>query len=52
MIKFETMANIKAYKAGTFTKQFGYKNFHPNPLNKEWVIDTPQINTLLAEAII
>lgn len=44
------MTNIKTYKAGTFTKQFGYKNFHPNPLNKEWVIDTPQINTLLEEA--
>lgn len=44
------MASIKNYKAGNFTKQYGYRNFQPNLLNKEWVIDNPQINTLLEEA--
>ena len=42
--------NIKDYKSGTFTKQFGYKSFHPNPINKEWEINNPEINSLLGEA--
>lgn len=42
--------NIKDYKAGSFTKQYGYKSFQPNQLNREWSVDDPQINTLLEEA--
>lgn len=42
--------NIKDYKAGTFTKQHGYRSFLPNPIEKEWRIDNPQINILLEEA--
>lgn len=42
--------NIKDYKAGHFSKLHGYRSFHPNLLNKEWVIDSPHINTLLEEA--
>lgn len=42
--------NIKDYKAGIFTKQHGYRSFHPNLIEKEWLIDNPQISTLLAEA--
>lgn len=41
---------IKDYKAGVFTKQYGYKSFQPNSLNKEWIIDNPEINTLLEDA--
>lgn len=42
--------NIKDYKSGAFTKQSGYKSFSPNPINKEWAINNPEINTLLEEA--
>ena len=42
--------NINQYKSGVFTKQYGYKCFSPNPINKEWSINNPEINTLLAEA--
>lgn len=42
--------NIKDYKAGNFTKQFGYKCFTPNPINREWYITSPEIATLLEEA--
>src|ERR1700737_1468931 len=42
--------NINDYKSGTFTKQYGYKSFNPNPINREWSINNPEINTLLGEA--
>jgi Fic family protein len=42
--------NIKAYKSGAFTKQFGYKSFIPNFIEKEWVFDNPEISKLLEEA--
>lgn len=42
--------NIKNFKAGIFSKQYGYKNFTPNLINKEWLIEDPLINSLLADA--
>lgn len=42
--------NIKDYKAGNFNKQYGYRSFNPNPINKEWTITSPEINILLEEA--
>jgi len=42
--------NLEDYKSGSFTKQFGYKSFFPNPINLEWNINNPVINTLLEEA--
>ena len=41
---------IKDYKAGIFSKQYGYRSFTPNPINTEWNITNPEINTLLEEA--
>lgn len=41
---------IKDYKAGSFNKQYGYRSFNPNPINREWNITSPEINTLLEEA--
>lgn len=41
---------IKDYKAGTFNKQYGYRSFNPNPINREWSITSPEVNTLLEEA--
>jgi len=42
--------DLKAYKAGNFTKQFGYRSFQPNTLNKEWVVSQPELTILLEEA--
>jgi len=42
--------NINEFKAGVFTKQYGYKSFSPNPINVEWGLNNPEINTLLEEA--
>lgn len=41
---------IKDYKAGSFNKQYGYRSFNPNAINREWAITNPEINTLLEEA--
>ncbi len=42
--------HLKDYRAGVFSKQYGYKSFNPNPINKEWIITSPEIITLLEEA--
>lgn len=42
--------NLEDYKSGNFTNQFGYKSFLPKPINLEWNINNPAINTLLGEA--
>jgi len=42
--------NIKDYTAGISSKQYGYKSFIPNLINKEWTIGSPEISTLLEEA--
>ncbi len=44
--------DIKDYKAGKFTNQFGYRSFHPESLNREWSINHPALATLLEEASI
>ena len=42
--------NLKNYKAGKFTRKFGYNSFEPEPINREWVISEPDISILLEEA--
>lgn len=42
--------NIKDFKAGKFIQQYKYKRFFPEPINKEWIISDPKINSLLEEA--
>lgn len=42
--------HLKDYRAGVVSKQYGYKSFNPNPINKEWIITSPEIITLLEEA--
>ncbi|MDR0793986.1 MAG: Fic family protein [Chitinophagaceae bacterium] len=42
--------NIEDFKSGNFTMQYGYRSFHPNPINRQWNINNPAINTLLEEA--
>lgn len=42
--------DLKYYKAGKFTKQYGYPSFIPEPINQEWVISQPDLTILLEEA--
>ncbi len=42
--------DLKHYKSGKFTKQFGYRSFEPEPINQEWVITQPDLSMLLEEA--
>lgn len=42
--------HIKSYKSGNYSNQYGYRSFIPAPVNKEWIIDQPELNTLLEEA--
>lgn len=40
----------KNYKAGVFTRQYGYRSFTPNKLNQQWIVENPAINSMLEEA--
>ena len=42
--------DITNYKAGVLKKQYNYKSFSPNTINREWIISNPEINSLLSEA--
>jgi Fic family protein len=42
--------DLKDYKAGKFTMQFGYRSFHPELLNREWMVSQPELVTLLEAA--
>lgn len=42
--------NLKQFKAGAFTNQYGYNAFDLNVLDKEWIVDNPQIKTLFEDA--
>ena len=42
--------DLKEYKSGTFTNQFGYRSFHPELLNREWMVSQPELVTLLETA--
>jgi Fic family protein len=42
--------SIGEFKAGVWEQQFGYKSFVPNPINAEWLIDDPVLQSLLSDA--
>lgn len=41
---------ITAFKAGKYSKEYNYKSFVPNFINKDWEINVPEINQLLEKA--
>ncbi len=41
---------LEDFIAGSYTQQYQYKSFTPNPLNSEWTWSDGKVNTLLAEA--
>jgi len=42
--------NLQDFISGKFIKQIEYKSFSPEKINHEWIISTPEVNKLLAEA--
>lgn len=41
---------MKSFKAGNIVSQGYYKNFQPNPINREWHVDDMQLLSLLSKA--
>lgn len=42
--------DINEFQSGREERQYQYRSFLPNPINREWVLSDPQILTLLEEA--
>lgn len=42
--------DIKEFKSGTYIQHYQYKSFHPEKINKEWIVSDPKVNKLLEEA--
>jgi Fic family protein len=42
--------DLKDYRSGKFTKQFGYRSFQPESVNKEWRLNNAELATLLEQA--
>lgn len=49
LTKFENM-DLQNFISGKFVKQKEYTSFFPEKINHEWIISTPEVNKLLAEA--
>jgi Fic family protein len=41
---------ISAFLSGSWERQYGYKSFLPEPINVEWLMDDPVIQSLLSDA--
>lgn len=41
---------ISEFKSGHWVKQVGYKAFVPTKINRQWLIDNPQLEVLVAQA--
>ncbi|MFQ5447932.1 MAG: Fic family protein [Saprospiraceae bacterium] len=41
---------VSEFQAGTWVRQTGYRSFIPNRINRQWVLDSPETEALLAEA--
>ena len=39
------------YKSGKYTQQYQYQSFSPTPINCQWTWESPEINTLLEDAV-
>jgi Fic family protein len=42
--------DVKDFTAGTFEQQLEYKSFLPNLIHREWVISSPEVQSLLGQA--
>jgi len=41
---------ISEFKSGHWVKQVGYKAFIPTKINRQWLIDNPEVEVLIAQA--
>ncbi|WP_417590798.1 Fic family protein [Owenweeksia hongkongensis] len=41
---------MKTFESGQIISQGHYKSFEPNPINRQWLIDDPEIQSLLSQA--
>lgn len=41
---------MKDFEAGRYVRQGSYKSFQPNLINKQWIIDDPEVQLLLSQA--
>ena len=41
---------MKTFKAGTFINQGSYKSFQPEYINRQWIFDDSELQTLLGKA--
>ncbi len=48
-VNFENM-DLQDFISGEYIKQIEYKSFSPEKINHEWIVSTPEVNKLLAEA--
>lgn len=42
--------DISDFISGKYVKQTGFESFSPEKINHEWIVSSPEINSLLAEA--
>ena len=42
--------DLPEFISGKYIKQIGYKSFSPEKINHQWIISSPEVNKLLAEA--
>lgn len=45
-----TPLQISKFRAGRQVRQTGYRSFIPEKVNRQWIVDSPQTETLIAEA--
>jgi Fic family protein len=45
-----TRVDIRHFRSGTFRQQEGYVSFLPRPIDLEWIVSSPEVATMLAEA--
>ena len=41
---------ISEFQSGSWEQQFGYKSFLPTPIDLEWIVDDPVLQSLLSDA--
>src|SRR5690606_34277816 len=41
---------MKSFKSGKFIDQHSYKSFHPEPINRQWIVDDMELLILLSQA--
>ncbi|MEF8985502.1 MAG: Fic/DOC family N-terminal domain-containing protein [Bacteroidales bacterium] len=46
----ESSKPISSFKPGTFVQDYNYKYFLPEKINREWILDSPEIQSLCNEA--